>query len=158
MPSSLLVGHGLDSHRLVAGRRLLLGGVPIEAARGAQAHSDGDALLHALADALLSTAGLGDIGVHFPDDDAFWSGADSAEMLARVLAMLVRSGVGSVVNVAGVVVLDEPKLSPHRDAMTRSVAGLVGLPPERVGITFKTSEGGAPDHVQASVTVLVRLT
>lgn len=156
MPTPLLVGHGLDSHRLAAGRRLVLGGVTIPAARGAQAHSDGDVLLHALADALLSTAGLGDIGVHFPDDDGLWLDFDSAEMLGRVRVMLREQGVTSIVNVAGVIVLDQPKLSPYRDAITHSVAALVELPIERVGITFKTSEGLAPDHVQASVTVMVR--
>ncbi len=156
MPTPSLVGHGLDSHRLIAGRRLVLGGVVIDAPRGADAHSDGDVLLHALADALLATAGLGDIGQHFPDTDDLWLDFDSTEMLASVRAMLRAAGVATVVNVAGVVVLDEPKLAPQRAAITRSVAAIVELPVQRVGITFKTSEGLAPDHVQASVTVLVR--
>jgi 2-C-methyl-D-erythritol 2,4-cyclodiphosphate synthase len=155
MPPNLLVGHGLDSHRLTAGRRLVLGGVVIDAPRGAEAHSDGDVLLHALADALLATAALGDIGQHFPDTDGRWRGFDSTMMLARVRAMLREAGVATVVNVAGVVMLDAPKLAARRDAITRSVAALLDLPPTRVGITFKTSEGLAPDHVQASVTVLV---
>jgi 2-C-methyl-D-erythritol 2,4-cyclodiphosphate synthase len=155
MPPTLLVGHGLDSHRLATGRRLVIAGVAVDAPRGAEAHSDGDVLLHALCDALLSTANLGDIGQHFPDTDGLWLDFDSARMVEEVLAMLARAGIGTIVNVAGVVILDAPKLAPHRDAMSASLASLLGLPRERVALTFKTSEGLAPDHVQASVTLLV---
>ncbi len=155
MPPSLLVGHGLDSHRLVPGRRLVLAGVTLDAPRGAAAHSDGDVVLHALSDALLATASLGDIGEHFPDDDPLWLDYDSSFIVERVRAMLAEAGIPTLVNVAVVIVLDEPKLSPHRAAMTASLARILDLPPERVGVTFKTSEGLASDHVQASVMLLV---
>jgi 2-C-methyl-D-erythritol 2,4-cyclodiphosphate synthase len=158
MAPSLLVGHGLDSHRLERGRRLVLAGVRIAAPRGAAAHSDGDVLLHALCDALLSTAGLGDIGQHFPDTDGLWLDFDSTRMVAMVRAMLHQAGVTRIGNVAGVIVLDEPKLSPQREAITASLARLLDLAAPDVGVTFKTSEGLAPDHVQASVTVLVERT
>ncbi|CAN5778940.1 2-C-methyl-D-erythritol 2,4-cyclodiphosphate synthase [soil metagenome] len=158
MLAPLLVGHGLDSHRLVPGRRLVIGGVSVDAPRGAEAHSDGDVLLHALCDALLSTAGLGDIGQHFPDTDGLWLDFDSVTMIRRVRTMLARAGVTTIVNVACVVILDEPRLSPRRDEITRSVGAVLGLPVDRVGLSFKTTEGMAPDHVQASVTVLLELT
>jgi 2-C-methyl-D-erythritol 2,4-cyclodiphosphate synthase len=155
MPPSLLVGHGLDSHRLVPGRRLVLAGVTLDAPRGAAAHSDGDVVLHALSDALLATASLGDIGQHFPDLDPLWLDHDSSFIVERVREMIEAAGVPAVVNVAAVIVLDEPKLADHRAAMTTSLARMLDLPAERVGLTFKTSEGLAPDHVQASVTLLV---
>jgi 2-C-methyl-D-erythritol 2,4-cyclodiphosphate synthase len=151
------VGHGLDAHRLAPGRRLLLGGhlVP-EAPRGADAHSDGDALLHAVADALLSSAGLGDIGDAFPPSDARWRDLDSRLIVEHALRLLGERLPGArVTNVAAAVVLDAPKLGPHRTAIQASLATLLSLPPERVGVTFKTSEGLAGDHVQASVVLLV---
>lgn len=155
MPPTLLVGHGLDTHRLVPGRRLVLAGVTLDAPRGAAAHSDGDVVLHALSDALLATASLGDIGQHFPDDDPLWRDYDSSFIVERVRAMIALAGIPALVNVAVVVVLDEPKLADHRAAMTVSLARMLDLAPDRVGLTFKTSEGLAPDHVQASVTLLV---
>jgi 2-C-methyl-D-erythritol 2,4-cyclodiphosphate synthase len=151
------VGHGLDAHRLASGTPLVLGGVRIEAAeRGADAHSDGDVILHALADALLSSLALGDIGDHFPPSDPRLSGLDSAVILEHVLGLLRGRAAGfTVVNAAVVVVLDAPKLGEQRAAVAENVARLLGVRRERVGITFKTSEGLAPDHVQASATVLV---
>ncbi len=153
----ILVGHGLDAHRLVAGRALVLGGHTIDGApRGAEAHSDGDVLLHALADALLSTLGIGDIGDAFPPSDPRWRDLDSRAILTHVLEQLETHVPGhALTNVAGVIVLDAPRLGPHRAAIQDALAGQLGLPCERVGITFKTSEGLAPDHVQASVTVLL---
>lgn len=135
----------------------MLGGVPIEAAeRGADAHSDGDVVLHALADALLSSLALGDIGDHFPPSDPRFSGLDSAVILEHVLGLVRARAAGfTVVNAAVVVVLDAPKLGEQRAPVAANVARLLGVRPERVGITFKTSEGLAPDHVQASATVLV---
>ncbi len=154
---AMRVGHGLDAHRLAPGRPLLLGGYLVpDAPRGADAHSDGDALLHALADALLSSAGLGDIGDAFPPSDERWRDLDSRVIVEYVLRLVVERMAGArVVNVAAAVVLDAPKLGPHRAAIQHALAGQLGLSGERVGITFKTSEGLAPDHVQASVTVLL---
>lgn len=152
------VGHGLDSHHLVADRDLVIGGVKVPGSpRGADAHSDGDVLLHALADALLSCFGLGDIGVLFPPSDAAFAGLDSRAIVATAVEKVRgEEPRASVVNISAVVTLDAPKLGPLREHVSASVAGLLGLAVTDVGLTFKTSEGLAPDHVQASVTVLVR--
>ncbi len=149
------IGYGEDAHRLAAGLPLVLGGVAVAHAEyGAVAHSDGDALLHAVADALLSGLALGDIGQYFPDTAAEWRGLDSRLILARALE-LVRERGYQPVNVALVVTLDRPKLGPLRAEIARTVAGLLGLPETEVGVSFKTSEGLAPEHVQTRVTVLL---
>ncbi len=150
------IGFGEDAHRLAGGRPLVLGGVPIpEAPRGAVAHSDGDALLHAVTDALLSAWALGDIGAHFPDNDPAHADADSSALLRRALEVaLAASGGSRPIQVSAVITLDRPKLGPHRAAIAASLATLLDLPLDRVGITFKTSEGLAPDHVQARAIVL----
>ena len=152
------IGYGEDAHRLAAGRRLVLGGQAIaEAERGAVAHSDGDALLHAVADAMLSAWALGDIGQLFPDTDAAHAGLDSRTIVARALEVVAaRAPRARLHQVSAVVTLDRPKLGPHRTAIARELATLLGLPEDRVGITFKTSEGLAPDHVQVRATVLFR--
>lgn len=130
----------------------MIGGVAVPSERGADAHSDGDVLLHALADALLSTHALGDIGKLFPPSDPAFEGLDSRAIVRRVRADLESyAGPTTITNVAAVVTLDAPKLGALRERIAATVADLLGLPPERVGITFKTSEGLAPDHVQASV-------
>jgi 2-C-methyl-D-erythritol 2,4-cyclodiphosphate synthase len=150
------VGYGEDAHALTPGRPLVLGNVFIESERGARAHSDGDALLHALADAILSAVALGDIGDYFPPSDPAYRNLDSAVIVQRALALARDAGPGlRLINVAAVVTLDAPKLGPHRDAVRRRVAELLGVVPEQVGLTFKTSEGLAPDHVQARATVLL---
>ena len=155
MPMALRIGHGQDAHRLVPGKRLVIGGVTVPSERGADAHSDGDVLLHALADALLSTRALGDIGKLFPPSDPAFAGLDSRAIVRSILAELERhAGSSAITNVAAVVTLDAPKLGPLRERIAASVADLLGLPADRVGVTFKTSEGLAPDHVQASVVVL----
>jgi len=150
------IGFGEDAHRLAAGRPLVLGGVAIPGAeRGADAHSDGDVLLHAVSDALLSAWALGDIGQHFPDTDPAYGDAPSSGLLLDALALaLSRSGGARPVQASAVVTLDRPKLGPYRDAMASQLADLLGLPADRVGVTFKTSEGLAPDHVQARAVVL----
>ena len=151
----LRIGYGEDAHRLAPGRPLILGGVPVpHAERGAVAHSDGDAVLHAVADSLLSGLALGDIGQYFPDTDPQWAGLDSRDILRRVLD-LVRERGYEPVNVALVVTLDRPKLGPLRAEIARSVAALLALPESEVGVSFKTSEGLAPDHVQVRVTALL---
>jgi len=152
---ALLIGFGEDSHRLAPGRRLVLGSVTIpDAPRGADAHSDGDVLIHALSDAILSSFALGDIGMHFPDSDPAFDGMDSTPILQGALGMArAAQRDAHLIQVVAVVTLDEPKLGVHRAAIAGAVAALVGLPTERVGLTFKTSEGLAPDHVQARVVV-----
>src|SRR5690554_6744996 len=150
------VGYGEDAHRLEAGRPLWLGGVRVpDAPRGAVAHSDGDTLLHALSDAVLSAFALGDIGMHFPPGQEETAGIDSRHVLTRCLALVAERAPGArLVNAAAVVTLDAPKLAPHREAIVASCAEFLGLAPGRFGLTFKTSEGLAPDHVQARATVL----
>ncbi|MBI0446313.1 2-C-methyl-D-erythritol 2,4-cyclodiphosphate synthase [Deinococcus sp. DB0503] len=155
-PLPYRIGYGEDAHRLTEGRALVLGGVPIpHAERGAVAHSDGDAVLHALADALLSGMSLGDIGQYYPDTDPAHAGLDSRVILADSLA-LVREWKYVPANVALVITLDRPKLGPLRADIARNVAALLGLNETEVGVSFKTSEGLAPDHVQVRVTVLLR--
>lgn len=160
MSSSLLpfrIGLGEDAHRLAVGRLLVLGGVTVpQAERGAVAHSDGDAVLHALADALLSGLALGDIGQYFPDTAAQWKDMDSRVILNRALELAQERGYRPL-NVALVVTLDRPKLGPLRADIAQSVAKLLKLPESEVGVSFKTSEGLAPDHVQTRVTVLLGL-
>lgn len=141
------IGYGEDSHRLEYGRELWLGGLLIESERGAIAHSDGDVILHALSDALLSAFALGDIGMLFPDYDPKWQGLESRIILELVLQKIREKGFG-LKQVSLVVMLDRPKLGPHRQDIELSLARLCGLPEDRVGITFKTSEGLAPDHAQ----------
>jgi 2-C-methyl-D-erythritol 2,4-cyclodiphosphate synthase len=152
------IGFGEDAHQLAAGRPLVIGGVSIAGSeRGALAHSDGDVLLHALADALLSAFALGDIGHYFPPSDAAYKDMDSAEILQQVMQMIhQQAGPFTVQNVAAVVTLDAPKLGGYRAQIGARLASLLGLSPERVGITFKTSEGLAPAHIQARVTVLLQ--
>ena len=120
------IGHGYDLHALAPGRRLVLGGVHIPHSHGPIAHSDGDVLLHALADALLGAAALGDIGQHFPDTDPAFAGADSRVLLRRVAA-LVRDAGYRVANIDATVLAQRPKLAPHRDAMRANIAADLGL-------------------------------
>lgn len=133
------IGHGFDAHRFGGDRRLVLGGIAIPGARGLEAHSDGDVVLHALCDALLGAAGLGDIGRHFPDSDAAFEGIDSRILLARVLAAVRESGLVPV-NVDLTVVAQVPKLAPHVDAMRECIAGDLGLAVGRVNVKATTTE------------------
>jgi 2-C-methyl-D-erythritol 2,4-cyclodiphosphate synthase len=137
------IGHGYDLHALAAGRRLVLGGVEIAHDRGPIAHSDGDVLLHALADALLGAAALGDIGQHFPDNDPAYAGADSRALLRRVTA-LVRAAGYTVANVDVTVLAQRPKLAPHRDAMRANIAADLGLDIGAVSVKATTTEGLGP--------------
>ena len=137
---STLCGIGYDSHRLVAGRRLLLGGVHIPHERGASGHSDADVLAHAVIDALLGASGLGDIGEHFPDTDERFSGADSIGLLGEVVAMLKARGF-ALVNVDCTVLLEQPKLGANRSAIRSSLAEALGLEPQRVNVKASTGEG-----------------
>lgn len=137
---SVLTGIGYDCHPLVEGRRLVLGGVEVPHDRGLAGHSDADVLTHAIVDALLGAAGLGDIGQLFPDTDERFRDADSLD-LARQAVVLVRERGYEPVNVDATVILEAPKLAPHRDSIRQSVAGALGLAPERVSIKATTSEG-----------------
>ncbi len=134
------VGVGYDLHRLVEGRPLVLGGVTVPADRGALGHSDADVICHAVTDAILGAASAGDIGQHYPDTDPRWKGASSIALLAEV-AGLVR-GLGlRVENVDVVVILERPKIGPHRDAIQSSVAAALGIEGSRVSVKGKTNEG-----------------
>jgi 2-C-methyl-D-erythritol 2,4-cyclodiphosphate synthase len=133
-------GIGYDSHRLVEGRRLVLGGVEIAHERGLAGHSDADVLTHALIDAVLGAAGLGDIGGHFPDTDEQFKDADSLALLARVMAIVRDRGL-RIVNVDCTVVIERPKLAPHRDEIRASLAAALGLEPQEVNVKASTGEG-----------------
>jgi 2-C-methyl-D-erythritol 2,4-cyclodiphosphate synthase len=134
------IGTGYDIHRLAAGRRFVLGGVELPADRGPLGHSDGDALLHALIDALLGAAALGDIGGHFPPSDPAWQDADSRELAARVAAE-VRAAGWALINVDATVVLESPRLAPRIAAMRQAVATALGIDVTRVSIKAKSNEG-----------------
>lgn len=133
------VGLGYDSHRFAEGRKLMLGGVEIPGARGLAGHSDADVLIHALIDALLGAVARGDIGSHFPDTDPAWAGADSAQLLARVVAELAANGF-RVGNVDATVICEAPKLRPHVAAIRARLAGLLGVAVSRVSVKGKTNE------------------
>ena len=133
----MTIGHGWDIHRLVAGRKFLLGGVEIPHASGPLGHSDGDVLLHAIIDALLGAAGLGDIGKLFPDTDPALKGISSETMLTKVLDLL--KGKWTIVNIDATVITEAPKISPHRDTIQARVAALTGC--RQVNLKAKTNEG-----------------
>jgi 2-C-methyl-D-erythritol 2,4-cyclodiphosphate synthase len=137
---SALVGIGYDSHRLLAGRRMVIGGVEIPGELGLDGHSDADVLAHAVTDALLGAAGLGDIGEHFPDTDERWRDADSMQLLAEVLESVHNAGL-EVLNVDCTVVMERPKLAPHRRAIRERLADVLGLDPRRVNVKASTGEG-----------------
>ena len=158
MTSPVRAGIGFDFHRLVAGRRLILAGVEVPHERGALAHSDGDVVLHAAADAILGAAGLGDLGEHFPDTDPAWKDAPSAVILGRVLEMTRKAGwtpTSADVNVF----LERPKLMAYKAAMRKRLAELLGLPPDAAGLKARTMEGlgpiGAGDAVAAQAVVML---
>jgi 2-C-methyl-D-erythritol 2,4-cyclodiphosphate synthase len=139
--SSARSGLGWDSHRLVAGRALILGGVTFpDAELGLDGHSDADVLTHAIMDALLGAAGLGDIGVHFPNDDDAYKDADSIALLEQVLAMLRAEGF-AVVHVDATVLMERPKLAPQRDAIRDRLAQALGLKRRDVNVKASTGEG-----------------
>jgi 2-C-methyl-D-erythritol 2,4-cyclodiphosphate synthase len=133
------VGIGYDSHRLAEGRRLIVGGVEIPYERGLDGHSDSDVLTHAVIDALLGAAAMGDIGEHFPDNDERWRDADSIELLRVVVAMLGEQG-REIVNVDCTVIMEAPKLSPHRAAIRTRLSQALGLDEGRVNVKATTGE------------------
>lgn len=137
--STLRIGQGFDVHALVAGRRLVLGGVEIPFERGLEGHSDADVLIHAVIDALLGAAAMGDIGRHFPDSDERYRGADSRVLLREVRAMLAQARFRPH-NVDATIVAQAPRLAPHVDAMAENIAADLGLPRARVNVKATTTE------------------
>jgi 2-C-methyl-D-erythritol 2,4-cyclodiphosphate synthase len=142
-PFTLRIGEGWDTHALVAGRPLVLGGVTVPHTHGLLGHSDADALLHAITDALLGAAALGDIGRHFPDTDAAFRGADSSVLLAEA-ARRVRAAGCDIVNIDSTIVAQAPKLAPHIPAMCARIAEVLALPVGAVNVKAKTAEKMGP--------------
>jgi 2-C-methyl-D-erythritol 2,4-cyclodiphosphate synthase len=142
MPS-LRIGEGWDTHALVTGRPLILGGITIPHSHGLLGHSDADALLHAITDALFGAAGLGDIGRHFPDTDAAFKGADSIQLLTEA-ARRVRAAGWSIANVDSTIVAQAPKMAPHIPAMRERIAQALGLAADAVNVKAKTAEKMGP--------------
>ncbi len=134
------IGTGYDSHRFEEGRPLVLGGIVIPHPQGLKGHSDADALLHAICDALFGAVADGDIGAHFPDTDPQWEGADSAKLLAATVQRVRELGYEPV-NVDATVIAQEPKLRPHVDRMRARIADILGLPVDAVSVKGKTNEG-----------------
>ncbi len=132
-------GIGYDSHRLLEGRPLILGGVRIESERGLDGHSDADVLTHAVIDALLGAAGLGDIGEHFPDTDQRWKDADSTSLLADVVRLVGERGF-QLVNIDCTVVMEAPRLAPYKAAIRARLAAAAGLPLERINVKASSGE------------------
>ena len=133
------IGQGFDIHALVAGRKLIIGGVEIPYERGLAGHSDADVLLHAICDALIGAAGLGDIGTHFPDSDPRYRGADSRELL-RSVARLVQGAGWLVVNIDTTIIAQAPKMAPYVARMSENIAGDLGIDPGCVNVKAKTAE------------------
>lgn len=134
------IGHGFDAHRLVQGRKLILGGVEIESDAGALGHSDADVLAHAISDAILGAAALGDLGAYFPDADERWKDADSMELLGRCKAEAYREGY-RIENIDATVVVQRPKLAPYITRIRESIADKLAIAPSQVSVKAKTSEG-----------------
>ena len=133
------IGQGFDAHALVAGRKLIIGGVEIPHEKGLAGHSDADVLIHAVCDALLGAAGLGDIGTHFPDTDARYKGIDSRKLL-REVAQLLRQKKLRVANVDATIIAQAPKMAPHIAAMRANLASDLGVAPDAVNVKAKTTE------------------
>ncbi len=152
------IGCGFDVHAFGPGKFVMLGGVRVPHSHGVLAHSDGDVLLHALCDALLGAAGLGDIGQHFKDTDPKWRGADSAGFVTAVLAQLREAGL-RVVNADLTVIAPAPKVAPHREAMQARIAQLLAVPVRQVNIKATTTEGlgflGRAEGIAAQAVVLL---
>lgn len=137
------IGEGWDIHQLAAGRKLMLGGIEVPHTAGLLGHSDADALLHAITDALFGAAAMGDIGRHFPDTDERFKGADSALLLAEAARRVAAAG-WRIVNIDSTVIAQAPKLAPHIPAMCERIAALLGLAAEQVNVKAKTAEKMGP--------------
>ncbi len=141
--SEIRTGLGWDVHRIAPGRPLILGGVTVPCEFGLEGHSDADVLSHAITDALLGAAALGDIGMHFPDSDPKWKGCDSLVFLRHAKELAESAGY-RIVNVDSTVILERPKLKDFRESIRVCLAGTLGLEPERVSVKFKTAERVGP--------------
>lgn len=152
------IGSGFDVHAFGPGEFVMLAGVRVPHSHGVVAHSDGDVALHALCDALLGAAGLGDIGQHFPDNEPRWKGADSRRLVATVLAMVRARGL-AVRNADLTLIAQAPRIAPYRDAMRAQVAQLLDVPAERVNLKATTTEGlgflGRAEGIAAQAVVLL---
>jgi 2-C-methyl-D-erythritol 2,4-cyclodiphosphate synthase len=133
------IGQGFDAHALVEGRKLIIGGVTIPYARGLAGHSDADVLLHAVCDALIGAAALGDIGKHFPDSDPQYKGVDSRKLLRATSALLAKHGWG-LINLDATIIAQEPRMAPHVQAMIVNIAADLGVQPAAVNVKAKTTE------------------
>ncbi len=155
---SLRIGEGWDTHALVEGRRLVLGGVEVPHTHGLLGHSDADALLHALTDALFGAAALGDIGRHFPDTDPAFRGADSVALLAEA-ARRVRAAGWEIANVDSTIVAQAPKMAPHIPAMKQRIAQALAIDPDQVNVKAKTAENMGPvgrgESIEARAVALI---
>lgn len=153
------VGLGYDIHELVEGRKLILGGVEIKHNKGSKGHSDGDALLHAITDALLGAAGLGDIGEYFPDNDPKWKDADSGELLKEAFKIVRRRG-WDVENIDTNVIAQAPKIKPYKSQMEARIASLLEIETRRVNVKAKTNEGldavGRREAIATQAVVLLK--
>lgn len=155
---NIKIGIGFDVHALVEGRPLVLGGITVPFEKGLKGHSDGDALLHAIADAMLGACALGDIGQHFPDTDPKFKDADSADLLASVVKLVSKKGFKPM-NVDANVIAQRPKLTPHIEAMRARISEILGIPTDDVSVKARTAEGmgeigeGRAIAVQAAVLV-----
>lgn len=158
MSDSFRIGIGYDLHRLVEGRKLVLGGVEIPFEKGLLGHSDSDVLTHAICDALLGAAALGDIGTHFPDSDPKWSGAPSLDLLAKVVELVDQHAFG-ISNIDATVIVERPKLKTYIDSMRERLAFVLRIPIDRVSIKAKTNEGmdsvGRNEAIAAQAVVLL---
>lgn len=134
------IGHGYDVHRLAENRRLVIGGVEIPFAKGLLGHSDADALLHAITDALLGAAALGDIGKHFPDNDNAFKDIDSRVLLRRVVELITAKGY-KISNIDATILAEAPKMAPHIEAMRQNIAADCGLDISRINVKATTEEG-----------------
>lgn len=152
------IGQGYDVHALVPGRKLIIGGVHIPHEKGLDGHSDADVLLHALCDALLGAAAMGDIGAHFPDSDARYKGADSRELLREVSRLVQEAGY-RIVNIDGTIIAQAPKMAPHIPAMVNNIAADLGLSRGQVNVKATTTEGlgytGRGEGIAAQVAILL---
>lgn len=152
------IGSGYDAHRLVEGRKLILGGVEIPFKKGLLGHSDADALIHAVCDALLGAAGLGDIGLHFPDADPQYKDINSVTLLSRTAGMLKEKGF-QVVNVDATIFAQAPRIAPHRKAMEANIARALEIEADRINVKATTTEGLGPigrgEGVGAACLVLI---
>lgn len=159
MSESFRIGIGYDIHRLVEGRKLILGGVEIPFEKGLLGHSDSDVLSHAICDALLGAAGLGDIGAHFPDSDPRWAGAPSLDFLKRAVELITERGY-SIANVDATVLAERPKLRPYIEAIRSRLAIALAIEPDRINIKAKTNEGldavGLGEALAAQAAVLIQ--